>query len=64
MARRSMRPSVLSEHGCPIAPSTYYDASGRLPSARPVRDEQLKAAITRVHQANYGVYGRGRYGWR
>jgi len=48
---------VLSEHGCPIAPSTYYDALRRLPSARAVRDEQLKAAITRVHQDNYGVYG-------
>ena len=40
---------VLSEHGCPIAPSTYYDAAGRPPSARALRDEQLKAAITRVH---------------
>ena len=48
---------VLSEHGCLIAPSTYYDAARRLPSARAVREEQLKAAITRVHQANYGVYG-------
>jgi putative transposase len=48
---------VLTEHGCPIAPSTYYDAVRRGPSARAVRDEQLKAAITRVHAANYGVYG-------
>jgi len=48
---------VLSEHGCPIAPSTYYGAVGRPPSARARRDEQLKAAITRVHQDNYGVYG-------
>jgi hypothetical protein len=56
--------AVLSEHGCPIAPSTYYDASGRLPSARSLRDEQLKAAIIAVHEANYGVYGRGRCGWR
>jgi putative transposase len=49
--------AVLSEHGCPIAPSTYHDASGRLPSARSLRDEQLKAAIIAVHEANYGVYG-------
>jgi putative transposase len=49
--------AVLTEHGCPIAPSTYYDTRGRLPSARSVRDEQLKAAIARVHQDNYGVYG-------
>jgi transposase InsO family protein len=48
---------VLSEHGCPIAPSTYYDTASRPPSARAVRDEQLKAAITAVHQANFGVYG-------
>jgi hypothetical protein len=45
---------VLSEHGCPIAPSTYYDAARRAPSARAGRDERLKAAITRVHQDNYG----------
>jgi hypothetical protein len=25
---------VLTEHGCPIAPSTYYDAVRRGPSAR------------------------------
>jgi putative transposase len=48
---------VLTEHGCPIAPSTYYDAARRRPSARALRDERLKAAITRVHQDNYGVYG-------
>jgi putative transposase len=48
---------VLTEHGCPIAPSTYYDAKARPPSARARRDEQLKAAITRIHAGNYGVYG-------
>jgi putative transposase len=48
---------ALSEHGCPIAPSAYYDGVGRAPSARAQRDEQLKAAITRVHADNYGVYG-------
>ena len=48
---------MLTEHGCQIAPSTYYDAARRAPSARAVRDEQLKAAISRVHQDNYGVYG-------
>jgi len=48
---------VLTEHGCPIAPSTYYDTKGRPPSARARRDERLKAAISRVHQDNYGVYG-------
>jgi putative transposase len=49
---------VLTEHGTPIAPSTSYDARDR-PSSRADRDEQLKAEITRVHQANYGVYGAG-----
>jgi putative transposase len=48
---------VLSQHGCPIAPSTYYDAKGRHPSARARRDDQLRAAVTRVHADNYGVYG-------
>jgi putative transposase len=47
---------VLSEHGTPIAPSTYYDARDR-PSSRADRDEQLKAEIARVHRANYAVYG-------
>ena len=48
---------VLTAHGCQIAPSTYYDAARRAPSARAVRDEQLKVLISRVHQDNYGVYG-------
>jgi putative transposase len=48
---------VLTEHGVPIAPSTYYDAVRRGPSARQLRDEQLKVAIARVHRENYGVYG-------
>jgi putative transposase len=48
---------VLTEHGCLIAPSTYYEAARRLPSARARRDEQLRAAITAAHEANYGVYG-------
>ena len=50
---------VLSEHGCPIAPSTYYDARvrSREPCARLRRDDVLKAEIARVHAGNYGVYG-------
>jgi len=48
---------VLTEHGSPIAPSTYYDAVRRPPSVRARRDELLRAAITRVHADNYGVYG-------
>jgi putative transposase len=48
---------VLAEHGCPIVPSTYYDAGSRPLSAWARRDEQHKAAIVRVHEGNYGVYG-------
>jgi putative transposase len=48
---------VLSLHGCQVAPSTYYDAVSRPPSARARRDELLKTAIARVHGDNYGVYG-------
>jgi putative transposase len=48
---------VLSQHGAPIAPSTYYAAKSRPPSARAVRDQQLKAEIARVWKENYEVYG-------
>jgi putative transposase len=41
----------------PIAPSTFYAARTRAPSARAVRDEELKPVIARVHKENYGVYG-------
>ncbi|MGH3095978.1 MAG: IS3 family transposase [Streptosporangiales bacterium] len=38
--------TVLSQHGCPIAPSTYYDNLARAPSRRQLRDEQLKQVIS------------------
>ena len=41
----------------PIAPSTYYAAKSRSPSARAMRDETLKSEIRRVHRDNFGVYG-------
>ena len=47
----------------PIAPSTYYEAKKRPPSARKLRDEELKPEIERVHKANFGVYG-ARKVWR
>src|SRR4051795_6396286 len=47
---------VLTEHGTPIAPSTFYDARTRR-SDRAVRDEQLKTEVSRIWDANYGVYG-------
>jgi transposase InsO family protein len=47
----------------PIAPSTYAAASGRPPSARRRRDQELKAEIRRVHAEHFGVYG-ARKVWR
>jgi len=49
--------AVLSEHQLKIAPATYYAARTRPPSARQLRDEQLKVRIAELHAANYGVYG-------
>ena len=40
-----------------VAPSTYYAARSRPPSARAGRDAELLDDIRRVHAANYGVYG-------
>jgi putative transposase len=53
---------VLSEHGCPIAPSTYYAAKSRPPCDRVIRDAELLVQIRRVHVDNYGVYGPARCG--
>ena len=47
----------------PIAPSTYYEARSRPPSARNLRDEKLKPEIARVHGENFGVYGARKI-WR
>src|SRR5512144_373745 len=54
---------VLSEAGARIAPSTYYAAKTRPPSARAVRDEQLKTHIRRVWEENFEVYGADKV-WR
>ena len=49
---------MLSEHGCKIAPNTYWTRKRRPPSARSVRDEYLRGEITRVWAENMaGVYG-------
>ena len=40
-----------------FAPSTYWSAKRRPPSARLRRDADLKAQIARVHAENFGVYG-------
>ncbi|WP_372463342.1 IS3 family transposase [Actinospica acidithermotolerans] len=54
---------TLTAHGCSIDPSTYYHFKKRLPSARAVRDAELKQLITAVHEENYGVYGARKI-WR
>jgi putative transposase len=36
---------VLTEHGCPIAPSTYYDNLDRVPSRRALRDAEIVTLI-------------------
>lgn len=48
---------MLKDAGIPIAPSTYYAAKTRPPSARAERDILVSAEIARVHAENYGVYG-------
>jgi putative transposase len=46
-----------------VAPSTYYAARTRPPSARSIADERLKHEITRVFEANYRCYGARKI-WR
>lgn len=52
---------VLTEHGTPIAPSSYYERKGApavaARAARAERDETLDAAVKRIHEANYSAYG-------
>ena len=54
--------AVLGEHGCGIAPSTYYAAKTRPPSARAVRDEIVLEHVIRVHTSP--LIGRCLYGAR
>lgn len=48
---------VLTGHGVAIAPSTYYAAKNRPPSARARRDVALLAEIKRIYKENGEVYG-------
>ena len=48
---------MLREHGCGIAPNTYWVTKKRPPSARALRDEELKVEIHRVFAENLFVYG-------
>ena len=47
---------MLTEHGLKIASSTYYAARSRPTSSRAIRDERVKAEITRVWRDNFKVY--------
>ena len=49
--------TVLTAHGCRIAPSTYYEQCNLPATAQEYRDALLINEIRRVHAANYGVYG-------
>lgn len=49
--------AVLTQHGCQIAPSTYYEHVSRSATALERRDALLLNEIRRVRAANFGVYG-------
>lgn len=49
--------AVLKDAGVQIAPSSYYAAKTRPPSARAMRDVELTELIGQVHRENLGVYG-------
>jgi putative transposase len=49
--------TVLRQADVQIAPSSYYAAKSRPPSARSVSDAALTTVIGAVHADNYGVYG-------
>jgi len=48
---------VLTQHGCKIAPSTYYDARDRTPSTRELSDERWKPIILTTWQTHRKVLG-------
>ena len=49
--------STLSKAGLQVAPSTYYAVKSREPSARAVRDAELRPALRSLWEDNYRVYG-------
>ncbi len=53
---------VLTAHGVKIAPSTYYAARCRPPSARAVRDVALKTILMALWVTNPKVYGARKLG--
>ena len=51
--------AVLTEHGIPISPSTYYEWVHRKPSARALRDEQVTELIRAERETSGLVAGLG-----
>jgi putative transposase len=49
--------TVLRSAGVSMAPSTYYAAKTRAPSARACRDEAMKPILMKLWHDNYQVYG-------
>jgi putative transposase len=49
--------AVLRQADVQIAPSSYYAATTRPPSARSLADAATTEVIKTVHAENYGVYG-------
>jgi len=47
----------LEALGCKFAPSSYYEARSRRPSARALRDEDLKKQIIAEYEENYRCCG-------
>jgi putative transposase len=54
---------VLTEHGCPIAPSTYYDNVNRKPSRRTLRDTEIVALIEAERATRFGSRFGARKMW-
>ncbi len=52
---------VLTEHGCKIAPNTYWVARKRPPSKRACRDAELVVEIRRVYAEN--LFVKTHTGW-
>lgn len=55
---------VLTEHGCKIAPSTYYAFLTRAPSARDQSDELMAVEVDRVFKASRNRYGADKVWWK
>jgi putative transposase len=49
--------TVLSEHGCVIAPSTYYARRNAPVTQAEFEEAYLVNALVDLHRANWGVYG-------